>query len=145
MDRPDSPGSVTASPLGLLWGRKGARLLAGDGAIILILLALIPVTVLKLGTAGGESAVVEVEVQGRRTLSLPRSESGFREVSGPLGLTRIEIREGRVRVVSSPCPLKICQRAGWIDSAGEIIVCLPNEVVVRLPGRADGDLDALSR
>ena len=132
-------------PLGRLWGRNGARLLAGDVVIILVLLALIPVTVLKLGVAGGESDVVEVEAGGRKVLSLKRSENGLREVRGPLGLTRIEIREGRVRIASSPCPLKICQRAGWIDSAGEIIVCLPNEVVVRLPGSADRDLDALSR
>jgi hypothetical protein len=113
--------------------------------IILILLALIPVAVLKLSAAGGATDVVEIQVSGRKVLSLNRSESGLREVRGPLGLTRIEIREGRVRVASSPCPLKICERAGWIESAGEMIVCLPNEVVVRLPGSAGKDLDALSR
>jgi hypothetical protein len=113
--------------------------------IILILLALIPVAVLKLSAAGGATDVVEIQVSGRKVLSLNRSESGLREVRGPLGLTRIEIREGRVRVASSPCPLKICERAGWIESAGEMIVCLPNEVVVRLPGNAGKDLDALSR
>ena len=77
-------------------------------------------------------------------LPLSPSEEGIRDVAGPLGITRIEIREGQVRVLSSPCPLKLCQRAGWIGAAGEMIVCLPNEVVVRLPGRRRG-VDALSR
>jgi hypothetical protein len=88
---------------------------------------------------------VEVEVGGRKVLTVPLGESGVREVTGPLGTTRVEFRGGQVRILSSPCPLKICQRAGWIGVAGEMLVCLPNEVVVRLPGGPAGDLDAVSR
>ena len=87
---------------------------------------------------------MEVRAAGASPLTLSPSDEGFHDVSGPLGTTRIEIRGGQVRVLSSPCPLKLCQRAGWIGSAGEMIVCLPNEVVVRMPGRRR-NVDALSR
>lgn len=40
-----------------------------------------------------------------------------------------------IRMISSPCPDKICIRQGWINKAGETIVCLPNRVVIRLEKR----------
>lgn len=121
------------------------RLIAGDAVVIAFFLALSMVALMSLGGSGGRAERVEIEVSGRRVLSLPRSEEGLRRVDGPLGSTAVEIREGRVRILSSPCPLKLCQRAGWIGSAGEMIVCLPNEVVVRIPGKAPGGVDAVSR
>ena len=51
----------------------------------------------------------------------------------------------RTSILSSPCPLKLCQRAGWIGTAGAMVVCLPNEVVVRIPGSLPGSTDAVSR
>lgn len=87
---------------------------------------------------------IAVEVSGKRALTIGLDEEGTREVDGPLGTTSIEVRQGQARILSSPCPLKICQRAGWIAAAGEMVVCLPNEVVVRMAGRRPG-VDALSR
>lgn len=128
-----------------LWGQGGVRLLAGDAAVIALLLTLSMVAFASLGGAGGRAERVEIEVSGKGVLSLSRSEEGLHRIDGPLGSTAVEIREGRVRILSSPCPLKLCQRAGWIGSAGEMIVCLPNEVVVRLPGKGPGGVDAVSR
>ncbi|QUL99412.1 MAG: NusG domain II-containing protein [Candidatus Fermentithermobacillus carboniphilus] len=41
----------------------------------------------------------------------------------------------RVKVSESPCENHICVNTGWISRPNEIIVCLPNEVVVRLERR----------
>jgi len=38
----------------------------------------------------------------------------------------------KVRVKESSCPNKICVKTGWIKRSGEIIVCAPNEVTVRI-------------
>jgi len=67
------------------------------------------------------------------------------EIKGPLGVTKIEVRGGRVRVLFSPCPQQACRHGGWIGTAGEMLVCLPNEVVIRLSGQRDGATDAVSR
>ena len=53
-------------------------------------------------------------------------------VEGPLGTTIVDVRQGRVRVLSSPCPEHICMNTGWISKTGQIIVCMPNRIVVRL-------------
>jgi hypothetical protein len=51
------------------------------------------------------------------------------EVAGPLGISRVEIRAGRVRVAADPSPRQLCVRQGWIPS-GAAAVCLPNRVSV---------------
>lgn len=50
-------------------------------------------------------------------------------VSGPLGVSRIEILSGRVRVAADPSPRQLCVHQGWIPPGGAA-VCLPNRVSV---------------
>ncbi|KKM11665.1 hypothetical protein SY88_07880 [Clostridiales bacterium PH28_bin88] len=51
-------------------------------------------------------------------------------VRGPLGVTVVEIKAGKARIVSSPCPDPHWHQ-GWISRAGEFRVCIPNQVVIR--------------
>jgi len=60
-------------------------------------------------------------------------------VVGRLGETEIEVKGGRVRVVRSPGPWKLCIRRGWISKPGETLICLPNRVTVEIPGEAGYD------
>ena len=64
-------------------------------------------------------------------------------VSGPLGETVLEIRDGKVRVIASPCSQKLCIRAGWLEHAGEAAACVPNRVSVALLGD-DPRFDAMN-
>ena len=50
-------------------------------------------------------------------------------VPGPLGVTRVEIEGGKVRVAADPSPRQLCVKQGWIP-AGGAAVCLPNRVSV---------------
>lgn len=56
------------------------------------------------------------------------------EVPGPLGTSVITIEKRRVRISSDPSPRQYCVRQGWLQQAGEIAICLPNEVSVELAG-----------
>jgi hypothetical protein len=51
-------------------------------------------------------------------------------VKGPLGLTQIEVRGGRARVVASPCPDQLCVNFGWRSREGQFAACLPNRVLL---------------
>ena len=51
------------------------------------------------------------------------------EIQGPLGISRVEIRDGRVRVADDPGPRQLCVRQGWIPPGGAA-VCLPNRISV---------------
>ena len=127
-----------------IWGPGGVRLLLGDAAVLALLCA----AVLSLSVpraAAGRPSRAEVEAAGKAVAVLDLTRDGVSEITGPLGVTRIEVRGGRVRVLSSPCPRQACRHGGWIGAAGEMLVCLPNEVVVRLPGRRVGSIDAVAR
>ena len=56
------------------------------------------------------------------------------EVLGKLGASLLQIEDGKIRFVSSPCPNKICIHHGWAHRGGEFLACVPNEVSVRILG-----------
>ncbi len=67
-----------------------------------------------------------------REVSLSRDQQI--SVPGPLGTSYIAIRNRKVRIVSDPGPRQYCVRQGWLELAGEIAICLPNQVSVELAG-----------
>jgi len=73
--------------------------------------------------ASGDRIVVHA---GDRMYEYSLKEDGVRKVQGPLGETVIEIRNGRARIVDSPCVNKICIRQGFAHP----LVCLPNKIIV---------------
>ena len=91
--------------------------------------------------SGGQDAVQEAEQQWIYPLD---AETTVR-VPGPLGETVVEIADGAVRVVSSPCPEKICIKTGRISKPGQWIACLPNRVFISIRGRRSEQPDAISQ
>lgn len=68
------------------------------------------------------------------------------EVSGPLGITAVEVGPEGATVRSSPCRNQICVKAGKITRPGEVVACVPNRVALRLVGEGDRSaIDAVSR
>ena len=50
----------------------------------------------------------------------------------PIGDTNVcEIKDGKARMISADCPDHLCMHQPAITSAGGIIVCLPNRVVIK--------------
>ena len=91
----------------------------------------------------GQTVVVEQD--GRTMVRCSVALEDTLRVEGPLGVTTIEIVKGRVRVLDSPCPHKLCVRAGAIGEAGELVVCVPNRVVVRVEGESRKGVDAVTQ
>lgn len=135
---------MRTSPIARLWGPGGVRLLLGDATVIVLLCAVVIAPALPK-PPGGRPAQAEVEAGGNVVTTLDLARDGVSEIQGPLGVTRVEVRGGRVRVISSPCPRQACRHGGWIGAAGEMLVCLPNEVVIRLAGQRAGAIDAVAR
>jgi len=135
---------MKASLMHRIWGPGGVRLLLGDAAVLVILCAAV-IAFAMPKTTEGRPARAEVEAGGKVVATLELERDGVSEIKGPLGVTRIEVRGGRVRVLSSPCPRQACRHGGWIGAAGEMLVCLPNEIVIRLPGQRAGAIDAVAK
>ena len=81
--------------------------------------------------------IVSVQAAGN-TYEFSLEKNGIHKVEGVIGTTTIEIKDKKVRIVDSPCPNKTCVNQNW----GSPLVCLPNNVIVRVI--SDGGLDAIA-
>jgi hypothetical protein len=65
---------------------------------------------------------------------------------GAAGEVRLQIKEGRVKVIAADCPNKICVGLGWKGKAGDLIVCVPNRMLIKVVGSSVAEgLDGVSR
>lgn len=71
---------------------------------------------------------------GKIFREVPLSLNQQIEVPGPLGISIISIQNRKARIASDPSPRQYCVRQGWLQQAGEIAMCLPNQVSLELIG-----------
>jgi len=64
-------------------------------------------------------------------------------VQGPLGSSVIQVRHGEARILSSPCPDKICVKMGWVKLPGQSAICMPNRILVHIVSEKD-NLDSIA-
>ncbi|MDP4028587.1 MAG: NusG domain II-containing protein [Gallionella sp.] len=109
------------------------HLKAGDW--LTLLLGSLCVILLTLKLWSGDLADKAVIRSGGKIFrEVPLSRDQQIEVPGPLGTSVITIEKRRARISSDPSPRQYCVRQGWLQQAGEIAICLPNQVSVELAG-----------
>jgi hypothetical protein len=106
---------------------------------ILSVMSLFAVSALK---EKGEWVVIEVD--GTEKYRLKLTDDQEVTVTGPIGKTTIQIKQGKADVVQSDCQEHICVNSGTISKSGEIIVCAPNKVIVRIAGNKDNYFDEIT-
>ena len=55
----------------------------------------------------------------------------------------ILIENGKIRFEESTCPDKVCVKTGWLTDEGDMAVCLPNHVIVKIEGM-NTDIDGVT-
>lgn len=78
---------------------------------------------------------VRVMVGGEEYRRLSLSEDTHLSVPGSLGVSELEVKDGRARFVSSPCTGKHCIHSGWLAQGGEFAACLPNRISLQVVGK----------
>ncbi len=51
----------------------------------------------------------------------------------------VSVEQGRICVSEASCPDHVCMKTGWISDGAVPIVCLPNELVIKVEGGAAAD------
>lgn len=64
-------------------------------------------------------------------------------ILGPIGEAVISISQGKVRFAKSPCHNQYCVHQGWLSHAGQVAICLPNQISLELIGE-DKPYDSLN-
>ncbi|MDO8886135.1 NusG domain II-containing protein [Candidatus Oleimmundimicrobium sp.] len=93
----------------------------------------------------GEEVVILVSGHEVERCSINLENPKKIKVKGLIGESLIEVAEGKVRMVCSPCPNHNCMARGWINRSGDVIICVPNEVIIKIIGdNAENKIDACS-
>ncbi len=124
-------------PMGLLKRRSdlfsnlkwGDYLVTGIGIIAVI-------TLFNTLWLGETASKVQIRAGSQIYSTLSLNQQRTIDVPGPLGTTRIAIDNGKVRVASDPSPRQYCVKQGWLEQAGQVAMCLPNQVSVELLGNS---------
>lgn len=57
----------------------------------------------------------------------------------------IEIQNRQIRVVESDCPRHVCVHTGWIKAPGQVIACVPNQILIEIESGTAPFLDAVAQ
>ncbi len=114
-----------------------------DKILIALLFALNIFLFAQVDFAQRAGSWVIIEVDHKEVKRLPLSKNQIVHVTGPIGETEVEIKDGKARVLKSPCSKKLCIKSGYIQYADRFAACLPNRVVVRVLGKAHRGIDAV--
>ncbi|OQW94151.1 MAG: hypothetical protein BWK79_07400 [Beggiatoa sp. IS2] len=92
-------------------------------------------------TSPADYALIRVAQQPPQRVNLQGHQ--YLHIQGHLGESTLEIDNGRIRFLNSPCQNKLCIHSGWLQKAGDFSVCLPNQVSIQLQGTETSRFDAI--
>ncbi|MDR2447476.1 MAG: NusG domain II-containing protein [Treponema sp.] len=98
-----------------------------DAAVALLSLGAVVFSSFTVYAKPHDNAQVSVRGQDGAWI-FPLDAEDTATVSGPLGDTVVAIHGGKARVLSSPCRNQTCVAQGEINTPGQWIACLPNNV-----------------
>jgi hypothetical protein len=125
---------------------RGDKYLAAGILFTAILAIAFPRLHSSLFPGGKSSTLAFIKVRGEivRRIELPqKGRNSTFILHGRLGAAEVEVEGKRIRMKESPCREQICVRQGWIEHAGESIVCIPGEILIHIEGAAP--VDAVTR
>lgn len=105
----------------------------GDWLTVLAAIALVAVLFNRLWL-GETASKVQIRAGNQIHATLSINQQRVVQVPGPLGNTTVVIDHGKARVASDPGARQYCVKQGWLDQAGQVAMCLPNQVSVELLG-----------
>jgi len=118
------------------------RATLGDKILILFFVLINAFLFMKMGV-GTKGDWVVIEMNQREISRHRLNENRVIPIKGKLGITEVEIANGKARIRHSPCKNKVCIKAGDIQYADRLIACIPNRIVVRVIGEKQRGVDAI--
>lgn len=130
---------------------KGMILLTkGDKFLIVfvIILSFISIGFINQQALSNDDKYISIQVNGeeiKRIIFDKKIVGKTIPIETEYGFNLVEIGDERVRVIEADCPDQIDVKQGYISQIGELIVCLPNKLVVEIKGFSqDRDIDIMN-
>ncbi len=94
----------------------------------ILISAIFSVVFIKYLQSMGKFAVITVNSEIVKEIDLQAAENKTFQIEN----ITIEIKDSKIRVLSSDCPDKICMHKGFISHTGESIICMPNKLIIEI-------------
>lgn len=126
---------------------KGDKYLIG----FIIIFSLISLIYIKDSAFNYKEKYISIQVNGKEVKNIIFDKKIIEKtipIKTEFGYNLIEIGDERVRIIEADCPDKLDVKKGYISEVGEVIVCLPNKLIVEIKGvkdEKDVDIDHMSR
>ena len=104
---------------------------SGDMFIITIILFIAIYFILgNILNTNNKSKIVHIFEQGKLVRDVELTHSEIIR----LNKMQLLISNNKICVLESDCPKQICKNSGWISEPNQIIVCVPNKILVEIEG-----------
>lgn len=113
--------------------------------VVVFLLSLASMVFYKSGKDRNLIAVVEKEGKEVYRFNITKFE-GEKEIKVELHkgeYNLVEIQKGRIRFKDANCSDKVCVRSGWLSRKGDMSICLPHRMAIKILGKKE-DLDEVT-
>lgn len=117
---------------------KGDKILI----VVIVLISIISLGFVKNRFIKYSDKYISVQVNGEEHKKIYFDDALIGEtipIETPFGYNLLKIGDGEVRVIEASCPDKLDVLQGPISEPGEIIVCLPNRLIVEIKGSQDSN------
>lgn len=93
---------------------------------------------------GEKYASIQVNGKEIKRVEISKNNDGYKySVDTEYGHNLLEFTENGVKSIESSCPYQINVKQGLITKPGEIIVCLPNRLVVEIISESNNDVNEI--
>lgn len=110
--------------------------------IVLLLLCIGASLFIAKGNVAGSSITVKIEDALYGSYNLSEDQDIVIKQNGHTNTLRIQ--NGTVSMIESDCSNQLCVHQGAISKSKQVIVCLPNHVVVSVEQDSHSDMDAVA-
>lgn len=119
----------------------------GDIFIYAFLVLIFSVLILRVNKfSSTKASKVEIYVDNNLKYVYPlQKEEKNVFVDTVLGGINVEFKDNMVRVTSSNSPRKIIMKQGYIESPGDLLIGIPDKVVIKIVGDNEDDLDFVAK
>lgn len=107
--------------------------------ILIFILVIIFGVLLLFGDDNKKQALVYYENDLVLTIDLSLMGENEYKVMGYNGEMIIKTQNNKIKVEEENSPLHLCSKQGWIENNYEVIVCLPNKIVIKIDDQKEID------
>lgn len=94
------------------------------------------------GSTGGSTVTVTIDDQVYGTYDLTKDQTIPVKQSDRLNI--LQIKDGSISIAEASCSNQVCVHQGAISKSRQVIVCLPNHVVVSIDDPGNSQMDAIA-